>query len=82
MVSFKKLLLCLFFFFFQFSQVMSLSSHVVHEYKTSVFFLFLKRFAFRAYNACNAILAWSHTLYLYCELSQGSITRGFYRPFY
>ena len=45
MVSFKKLLLdlCLFFLLFQFSQVMSHSSQVAHDYKTiySVFFLFL-----------------------------------------
>ena len=41
MVSFTKLLLCVFFLPVPVSsQVMSYSSHVVHEYKTSVFFLF------------------------------------------
>ena len=42
MVSYTKLLLdlCLFFLLLQFSQVMSYSSHVAHELKTGVFFLF------------------------------------------
>ena len=51
-VSFEKLLPCV-----SFSSCSSLakpchSSHVAHEYMTSVFlFFFLKRFAFGAYNA-------------------------------
>ena len=40
-------------------------------------FFFLQRFAFRAYNACNDFLARSQTLYLYCDVSQEPITRGF-----
>ena len=42
MVGFTKLLLdlCLFFLLLQFIQVMSYSSHVAHEHKTSAFFLF------------------------------------------
>ena len=37
---------------------MTYSSHVAHKHKTNVFFFFfLKRFASRVYNACNAILA-------------------------
>ena len=42
MVGFTKLPLdlCLFVLLLQFSQVMSYSSHVAHEHKTGVFFLF------------------------------------------
>ena len=58
MVKFGKFLLCLFSFLFQFSQDISKSSHVAHEYNTIVYsFFILKRFAFRASNACNATLA-------------------------
>ena len=58
MARFGKFPRCLFSFLFQFSQVISQSSHVAHEYNTIVYsFFILKRFAFRASNACNATLA-------------------------
>ena len=65
MVSFGKLPLRLFFFLFQFSKVISYSSHVAYEYKTIVYsFFMLKKFAFLSYNACIATLARRQTLYL------------------
>ena len=65
MASYSKLLLCVPFLRVPFSsQVMSLSSHVSHEYMTSVFFSFsFKIFAIRIYHASSAILTRSQILY-------------------